>query len=180
MKKISYYAIGGVLIVVLALLRATLESRAALGGALTLSPSERQIELLSEAYRWHFPGNPYSGEARAKLLELVATAPQGAIRQLAEKALRRGAYETRSILNPLPDIYVRERAELPSQSSVAVEPEYSRQILTQCLFWGWIIATLICIWRSFEREGAFKRHVFFRTAPWPVLLYLFWLFSLQG
>ncbi len=161
------------------LARAYYESSRAAENALKASDSKLKIAALRETLRWHFPGNPFIERARRELQAIAADSSNSENQGAAQEALRTSAFETRSALNRLPESMTEELRNSRWRTTVPFEPNYWAQFLSHIFFWGWVLSSLACIYRSFTTEGRLITREFLRRMPLALLLFLSWAIALH-
>ena len=149
------------------------------------------IEELKDSISWRAPLNPYSTEAQAEISKIIAS--PSVLSPLKEKGLRyftwaigrsRNVFNQAETASAMAEI---ERLRNESNLSMAAQSvsessqhslKFFPQIVSDLLFWGWIILIIISIYQGFDRNGGILLRQIFAPLIFSFVLYAGWLAAL--
>ncbi|MBX7142843.1 MAG: hypothetical protein K1X79_00155 [Oligoflexia bacterium] len=151
----------------------------------------RAVDEYSLALAW---STPFDGIAQAAFSEARSLIKDQVKGQQAQAhslwQLRRGLFTSRNILTPraAEDALIAEidseLSELgfisPTLVAQSNQPKanFGWQLLSQLLFWCWIVSVFSIIWRAFSAAGTFNKSKGARFGVLSLILYAAWLVSL--
>ena len=197
-KSIVLLFFAALLIVLPMYARSIFEARASLRAGeqeLAAKNWEHGLSHLRRSLAWSSPFNSYSELAGVILARVAFDIKEPVdVRLMALRELLRGLRSSRGFLYPRgidgSDEYIAQiRTEIQRlagsdssnpklQLQESAEPRYAYQIAATILFWSWIGAVFLTIFRGFHADGSIKRRELAQGVGLSLVLYALWLCSL--